>query len=294
MITLNDLEWELADILTETIIHKRGKPTYKELAEELSKRLGRNVNPHYGLSVPLGNVSILSFELDLPLISAWVLYSGDSSAKRISDGFYNFACDYRPEYKSMEPVAAWKSELRKIEGCKQWQILRYYLDNKLSINDMQTPSPLNEDDAEAQKNALLVEEKLLLHKYYQESAASDPTFPDEIEYTDVMLPEGKTKQILVNIRERNSKARRINIGRYGTRCAVCEVDLGEVYGAEFSGKIHVHHLNPIGETRGEHEVNPLEDLRPVCPNCHMIIHCKQNPPYTIEEVKQMLADNKKD
>jgi 5-methylcytosine-specific restriction protein A len=39
--------------------------------------------------------------------------------------------------------------------------------------------------------------------------------------------------------------------------------------------------------QGEYEVDPIRDLRPVCPNCHLIIHSKKVP-FTVEEVKNML------
>ena len=51
--------------------------------------------------------------------------------------------------------------------------------------------------------------------------------------------------------------------------------------------IHVHHLYPLSEAGEEHEVDPATDLRPVCPNCHAVLHlngrCR-----TIEEVRQLL------
>jgi len=65
--------------------------------------------------------------------------------------------------------------------------------------------------------------------------------------------------------------------------------LGDIYGAEFSGKIHVHHLNPMSEFDEEHVIDPINDLRPVCPNCHMIMHCRQGDPYSIDEVKAFMA-----
>ncbi|HSX81067.1 MAG TPA: HNH endonuclease [Candidatus Saccharimonadia bacterium] len=55
--------------------------------------------------------------------------------------------------------------------------------------------------------------------------------------------------------------------------------------AEF---IHVHHCRPLSEIAGEYVVDPIEDLRPVCPNCHAVIH-RRTPPFTIEEVRSMLA-----
>ncbi|MDN5341524.1 MAG: hypothetical protein PWP28_399 [Oceanotoga sp.] len=36
--------------------------------------------------------------------------------------------------------------------------------------------------------------------------------------------------------------------------------------------------------------NQKEDLVPVCPNCHMIIHSKSGQPYTIEQVKAFLKN----
>jgi predicted HNH restriction endonuclease len=37
----------------------------------------------------------------------------------------------------------------------------------------------------------------------------------------------------------------------------------------------------------DYVVNPIEDLRPVCPNCHAIIH-RCTPPYSIEDVRRFL------
>ena len=45
---------------------------------------------------------------------------------------------------------------------------------------------------------------------------------------------------------------------------------------------HVHHLYPLAE--GERDVNPITDLRPVCPSCHGMIHWFR-PMLTIEEAR---------
>jgi predicted HNH restriction endonuclease len=39
----------------------------------------------------------------------------------------------------------------------------------------------------------------------------------------------------------------------------------------------VHHLNPISQTEGEHEVDPVNDLIPLCSNCHSMIHRLEDP-----------------
>jgi hypothetical protein len=38
--------------------------------------------------------------------------------------------------------------------------------------------------------------------------------------------------------------------------------------------IHVHHLRPQSSIGKRYRVNPIADLRPVCPNCHMVLHLR--------------------
>lgn len=127
MIELKEIDKALAEYLLEIILKKQGNPSYKEVAAALSVRLGRPINPHYNLSVPLGNVSELCHELGLPLISARVVYSGATSAKNVGEGFYPFACQLKPEYKNMAPEQVWKQELKLIRECSDWSKLQHYL-----------------------------------------------------------------------------------------------------------------------------------------------------------------------
>lgn len=112
------------------------------------------------------------------------------------------------------------------------------------------------------------------------------SFPEEL-LPGETFPEGATRQVLVNTYERNPAARRRCIDHYGARCIVCEFDFGAVYGEAAEGFIHVHHLKPLAEIGATYEVDPVVDLRPVCPNCHGVIHLRV-PPYSIEEVTELL------
>jgi len=103
--------------------------------------------------------------------------------------------------------------------------------------------------------------------------------------------EGAAKTIQVNTYERNQKARQSCLDYYGARCCVCDFDFGKVYGEMFDDFIHVHHLRPVSAIASSYKLNPIEDLRPVCPNCHAILH-KKNPPYTIKQVQRMIKMNK--
>lgn len=102
-----------------------------------------------------------------------------------------------------------------------------------------------------------------------------------------MLREGAATAVTVNAYERNPLARQRCIEHYGYKCSACEFDFETIYGPAAKGLIHVHHLRPLAAVAREYEVHPINDLRPICPNCHAMIH-RQDPPYTIEELRAML------
>ena len=117
--------------------------------------------------------------------------------------------------------------------------------------------------------------------------------PEEIDlesYKD--LYEGARKQIYVNIFERNKDARKACLKYYGTTCVICNFDFEKKYGKAGRNIIHVHHLKPLSEIGATYRVDPIKDLRPVCPNCHLIIHMR-NPPYSIDDVATMIKDNER-
>lgn len=99
--------------------------------------------------------------------------------------------------------------------------------------------------------------------------------------------EGSVQQIIVNAYERDRRARAACIAHYGYECSVCGLDFGKMYGAIAEGFIHVHHLISLAEIGGEYEVDPVRDLRPICPNCHAVIH-KRRPAFSIEEIRILL------
>lgn len=110
-------------------------------------------------------------------------------------------------------------------------------------------------------------------------------YPDDIE--DKNLFEGLKKQIIVNAYERSSKARQDCINEYGYKCTICKFDFEKTYGEIGENFIHVHHIKPLSEIDEKYKINPIEDLRPVCPNCHAMLH-KRKPAYSIEEITNLI------
>ena len=110
--------------------------------------------------------------------------------------------------------------------------------------------------------------------------------PEEVEPTEVYV-EGAVQPILVDAYERNPRARAKCIAQFGTSCIICGFSFEAAYGEVGKGFIHVHHLTPLAEIGHEYTVDPVRDLRPVCANCHAILH-RRKPAYSLDEVRSML------
>ena len=106
------------------------------------------------------------------------------------------------------------------------------------------------------------------------------------------VKEGTAKEIKSIRYERNPINRQICLAYKGYRCSVCGFDFEKVYGILGRNFIEVHHILPVSKMGDNYEINPIKDLTPLCSNCHSMIH-KKNPPYTIDELKKIIEENKK-
>ena len=111
-------------------------------------------------------------------------------------------------------------------------------------------------------------------------------YPEELPF-DIVV-EGAKSTIQVNSYERNPEARRKCLEKWGHTCSVCRFHFELFYGSMGKHYIHVHHLKPIATIGEEYKIDPINDLRPVCPNCHAMLH-KENPPISIEELKKLVS-----
>jgi hypothetical protein len=104
---------------------------------------------------------------------------------------------------------------------------------------------------------------------------------------EILFPEGGRRTISINAYERSPAARRACIRHFGAACVVCGFNFESHYGSLGKGFIHVHHIVPLGTVKKSYEVDPKKDLRPVCPNCHEMLH-RRNPPLEVKELKDIL------
>ena len=119
--------------------------------------------------------------------------------------------------------------------------------------------------------------------------SADETEEENNELLQTEFVEGSKKATLTNRYERNKDARQACIKYYGAVCYVCGFDFEKSYGEIGKGFIHVHHEVDISLIGNEYKVDPIKDLKPVCPNCHAMLHQKR-PAYTVEELKNIMKN----
>lgn len=111
--------------------------------------------------------------------------------------------------------------------------------------------------------------------------------PEEI-LASSSYSEGTYRSIHINAYERSGAARHDCLDYYGLSCSVCDLSMEQYYGESGRGYIHVHHLVPLASIGQTYVIDPIADLRPVCPNCHAMLH-RHNPPLTIEELRALIC-----
>ena len=114
-------------------------------------------------------------------------------------------------------------------------------------------------------------------------------FPDEITSPENFV-EGAKKQVTVNFYERDPKVRQACIDHHGTSCRCCGFDFEKIYGEHGKGFIHVHHIKPLHTVGENYVVNSIDDLVPLCPNCHAMIH-RGSEVLRVKRSKELLFKN---
>lgn len=112
------------------------------------------------------------------------------------------------------------------------------------------------------------------------SSFTEEPLPEIQRYT-----EGRRREITTKTYDRSPLARQECIKYHGYNCDVCGLNFEETYGPIGTSYIEVHHLRPVADVDAEYLIDPIKDLRPVCANCHRMLH-KQRPPLSIEELRK--------
>ena len=105
------------------------------------------------------------------------------------------------------------------------------------------------------------------------------------------VTEGKMSQVLQNKYERNPVNRELCLSANGFKCKICEFDFENVYGKIGHEFIHVHHIEMVSAHGGEYYLDPVNDMIPVCPNCHAMLH-RENPPIKPDKLREIIVNQK--
>lgn len=108
------------------------------------------------------------------------------------------------------------------------------------------------------------------------------------DYVTSVVEGGKKKQFTY-IYERNASLRKQALKKFGYKCAACGFSFESFYGPELGDNfIEVHHIIPVSD--GERE-NDYTNLRPICSNCHRMIHrlYRELEPKDYEHAIEILA-----
>lgn len=113
---------------------------------------------------------------------------------------------------------------------------------------------------------------------------------------NLVIEEGTRRVKNVRVYERAKKLRETSIIRYTInghlKCSVCSFDFSAVYGERGKGYIEIHHQKPIFQYEDQDTTKfldqALQNVVPVCSNCHRMIHREKNAPMSVEELRQLV------
>ncbi len=110
-------------------------------------------------------------------------------------------------------------------------------------------------------------------------------------FVEEYFTEGGKSEFTSTRFERNPQAREKCLELHGYNCKVCGINFEKEYGEIGKGFIHVHHLKMLSEIGEDYQVDPKNDMVPLCPNCHCMIH-KRKPLLSVEELKEIITRQK--
>ena len=306
---------EVANKVADFSYRLHNNPDRRLLISQIYEEEKRNKHSNYKLIISINDekngeyklIASSGLQLDILLFK-----NSRFSAKRTADDYFLYKTGYsRKEaiqnhnpYKE-DGVLVINYHIKQAEFYStDWNTFCLLIDGRTfteqgePINDIniQPEEPLfkkinHHESTENNRNTLKLDELFIDNTNEIKELLKDDINEVEKVETNIRFREGATSQTVINSYERNPEARKKCLEYYGTSCFVCEFDFGKTFGKIGEGFIHVHHLKPISEIREEYEINPIEDMRPVCPNCHAIIH-RRDPVFSIEEMKILLQSPK--
>ena len=105
--------------------------------------------------------------------------------------------------------------------------------------------------------------------------------------TERELTEGERKHTEFERLHRNPALRQACINRYGYQCQCCGMNFADVYGEQLGARfIEVHHLQMLSTYDESRPQDYVENLVPLCANCHAMIHHIEGSEHPLRDLRQ--------
>lgn len=128
--------------------------------------------------------------------------------------------------------------------------------------------------------------KVFAQDSWKKLSKCEATWTNDIQLNDAAKAiEGEALDRHVWVHKRDINLRDQCLEEKGKKCSICGFDPVAKYGVGFENIIEVHHKNPV--STGVRETT-LNDLIPVCPNCHRVLHSKVDGVYDPEDIKKIV------
>jgi len=115
----------------------------------------------------------------------------------------------------------------------------------------------------------------------------------------ITIQEGVKKLVEIKVYERSSTLRKTAIEHFTKNddilCDACKFSYNKFYGEIGKGYIEIHHIKPIfkyeDEELGKTIDNALNNVVPVCSNCHRMIHRDWRNPLQVDFLIEQINQN---
>jgi hypothetical protein len=166
------------------------------------------------------------------------------------------------------------------DGAFRKKIISSFLTWTKQVNAYDVAGKFNRDQSKNNSFEILVHKMLLPRDLLKETNIPIENQKD--------FDEGFRTEVVKEVFYRNRNVVKAAKLKFGLKCSVCDFDFGNVYGAHGEGFIEMHHLNPISSGKRKTKV---DDLTPVCSNCHRMLH-KGKELLTVKELKKVMENKK--
>lgn len=218
---------------------------------ELCKKSGDVVTPRNSAGY-IGDLSIICYENDMPLISVMVV---NGEKYEPGPGFFKLYSDLTSTVVNEDNRRkVFKEELQKVREYNHWGEFAKILGIQIEFEEIQLQN-------QKIKSKTYEEGKIVLRQHLERERN-----PEVIK---------AAKKLFWH-----------NNGKFF--CEICGFDFERFYGVIGRGMIEGHHMKPVSKMV-EGNKTKIEDIKMVCANCHRVIH--KNMSMNLEDIKKCLNAN---